>query len=56
MNIDMPVAHMQKIFGMKDSYIKKLERDFHVSVVDRNGHIVISGDEENVTRAAGVLR
>ena len=56
MNIDMPMEHMQKIFGMQDNYIKKLERDFHVSVVDRNGHVVISGEEGNVLRASGVLK
>ena len=56
MNIDIPIEHMQKIFGMQDSYIKKLERDFQVSVVDRNGQVVISGDEKQVIRAAGVLK
>ncbi len=56
MSIDMPIEHMQKIFGMQDNYIKKLERDFHVSVVDRNGRVVITGAESDVIRAAGVLR
>ena len=56
MNVDIPTEHMKKIFGMQDAYIKKLERDFHVSVVDRNGHVVVSGAEENVRRAASVLR
>ena len=56
MNVDIPTEHMQKIFGMQDVYIKKLERDFRVSVVDRNGHVVVSGREEDVRRAASVLR
>ena len=41
--IDMPTEHMQKIFGMHDAYLKKLERDFHVSIVDRNGKVAITG-------------
>ena len=53
--IDMPTEHMQKIFGMQDAYIKKLEQDFQVSVVDRNGSVVITGEEKNVNRAARVL-
>lgn len=53
--IDMPTEHMQKIFGMQDAYIKKLEQDFRVSVVDRNGSVVITGEEKNVNRAARVL-
>ncbi|MBR1771666.1 MAG: PhoH family protein [Lachnospiraceae bacterium] len=56
MNLDMPTEHMQKIFGLQDQYIKKLERDFAVTVVDRNGHIVVSGEEEHVKRAASVLQ
>ncbi len=56
MSIEMPAEHMRKIFGMQDAYLKKVERDFKVSVVDRNGHVVIAGDEENVRRAVSVLK
>lgn len=56
MKIDMPVEHMQKIFGMQDTYLKKLENDFQVTIVDRNGNVVITGEEDNVTRAGRVLR
>ncbi|MCM1112854.1 MAG: PhoH family protein [Muribaculum sp.] len=55
LNLDMPVEHMRQIFGMQDAYLKKVERDFEVAVVDRNGHVVITGEQENVRRAAGVL-
>lgn len=47
---------LKKIFGMQDAYVKKLERDFKVTIVDRNGSIIITGLEENVNRAASVLR
>lgn len=53
--IDMPTEHMQKIFGMQDAYVKKLEHDFQVSVVDRNGSVVIAGEEKNVNRVAKIL-
>lgn len=52
----MSSEHMQKIFGMQDAYVKKLERDFGVTVVDRNGGITVTGSEEMVRKAAGVLR
>lgn len=55
MKIDMPIEHMQKIFGMQDAYLKKLERDFKVTVVDRNGQVVVTGEAQNVGRAARVL-
>ena len=56
MQVEMPVEQMQQIFGMHDGYLKKLERDFHVMVVDRNGALVISGEQENVKRVFGIIK
>lgn len=53
--MDMTAANMQKIFGMQDAYIKKLESDFGVTVVDRNGYLMISGDEAGCMKAKRVL-
>lgn len=54
--LDMPTEHMQKIFGMHDAYVKKLERDFDVAVIDRNGSITITGREEMARKAENVLK
>ncbi len=56
MNVEIPTQHMQKIFGMQDAFLKKLERDFQVAVVDRNGHVAVSGREENVRQTVAVLK
>ncbi len=53
--ISLPAEHMQKIFGMQDAYVKKLERDFGVAIVDRNGEVTIYGEEGMVRKAASVL-
>lgn len=53
--MEIPGEHMQKIFGMQDAYLKKLERDFQVMVVDRNGSVVITGEERNVHRVKSIL-
>lgn len=53
--VDMPTEHMQKIFGMNDAYVKKLERDFHVTVVDRNGSVVITGEENAARKVNSIL-
>ena len=55
LQMEMPVEHMQKIFGAGDAYIKKIERDFHVVIVDRNGKVVITGEEHMANRACSVL-
>ena len=54
--LTMPIEHMQKIFGMNDSYVKKLERDFQVTIVDRNGSVIVTGKEENAKRACSILK
>ena len=33
-NMDMPTEYMQKIFGQNDRYLKKLEADFCVEIVE----------------------
>lgn len=53
--MEMTADDMQKVFGMQDNYIKKLEKDFDVTVIDRNGSLVISGGEDNVMKARRVL-
>ena len=53
--MSIPGEHMQKIFGMQDAYLKKLERDFRVTVVDRNGNVVITGEEKNVRKVMWLL-
>lgn len=53
--VTVPVSHMQNIFGQFDGHIKKLERQFKVSIVDRNGKIVISGEERAVKRSVKII-
>ncbi len=53
--LDMPAQHLQKIFGMQDVYLKKMERDFKVAIVNRNGQVVVTGEEETAKKAQRVL-
>lgn len=55
-SIDVPVEHMQNLFGKCDSYIRKIEDDLHVMIVDRDGSVKISGDREAVMKASSVMR
>ena len=54
--LDMSSEQMQNIFGMQDAYIKKMERDFGVTIVNRNGNVTVTGQEPMVNRAASVLK
>lgn len=53
--VQIPVDHMQQIFGAQDMYIKKLEKDFDVTVINRNGEVQILGEHTNATKAASIL-
>ncbi len=55
MQLEMSSQQMQNIFGMQDAYVKKIERDFNVEVVNRNGSVVVTGQETMVRKAASVL-
>lgn len=53
-HMDVPSNHILNVFGYNDLYVKKIERNFGVTVVNRDG-INISGDEVGVRRASAVL-
>lgn len=55
MQLEMSSEQMQNIFGMQDAYVKKIEKDFNVEIVDRNGSVVVTGQEAMVKKAASVL-
>ncbi|MBQ2936766.1 MAG: PhoH family protein [Lachnospiraceae bacterium] len=53
--IQIPAEQIQNVFGQYDTNIKKLERQFSVSIVDRDGSIRVSGKEEAVRRVVAIL-
>ena len=55
LQMEMPIEHMQKIFGAGDSYIKKIEKDFQVIITDRNGKVNITGEESHANKACRIL-
>ena len=50
------MEHMRNLFGEYDTYIKKLEKDFHVMIINRDGVVKISGRREDVEKAAKTVR
>ena len=55
LTIDVPAEHMANVFGQFDSYIKKIERAFHVTVVIRSGSMKLLGEEPNIKAASEVF-
>ncbi|MBQ6735059.1 MAG: PhoH family protein [Lachnospiraceae bacterium] len=52
----LPMGQLQDLFGHRDMYLKKIEKDFRVELFDRGGVLHVTGKEKDVQRAAGVIR
>ena len=53
--IDIPAEHEKNVCGQFDSYLKKIERTLHVSMVARDGEIKVIGPDHAVKRAKSVF-
>lgn len=51
----VPAKHILNVFGQFDEHIKKLERQFKVTIVDRNGKIMVSGREKAVNHVTAII-
>ena len=49
------MEQMQKIFGQHVLYIKNIERDLQVEIIDRNGTVKITGEKAHVDKARSIL-
>ncbi len=54
-SINCTIEQMQNIFGQHDSHIKKMEHDFEVEIIDRNGSIHIYGKEQKAEKVKSIL-
>lgn len=54
--IDIPIEHERNVLGQLDSWLKKIERSFHVTVIDRDGIIKIIGEEKDSQQAREVFQ
>lgn len=53
--IDIPVEHEKNVCGQFDSYLKKIERTLHVTMIERDGALKIIGPEQMVQKAKSVF-
>lgn len=53
--LDIPPEHIANVFGQFDSYMKKIEKAFHVTVVIRNDSVKLIGNNPDIVHAANVF-
>lgn len=53
--MEIDAENMRNIFGGGDQYVKKIEQELHVSVVNRDGYLYVIGEESNAKKAVALL-
>ncbi len=53
--MDFPVEHSSNVFGQFDSYLKKIEKTLHVTIIMREGELRIIGSDIAAGRARKVI-
>ena len=56
LTVDMPMDIQRELFGRYDGYIKKVEEQFQVTVIDRNGEVRVTGQKPEAEKAASLLK
>ena len=54
--LDIPVEHEQNIFGQLDKYLRKIEKTLGVTVILRDGSVLVKGNERALEQAEHVFR
>ena len=53
--IDIPAEHEKNVCGQFETYLKKIERTLHVTMIARDGEIKIIGPEQTIGQARSVF-
>lgn len=53
--IDIPMEHAKNVCGQFDSYLKKIEKTLHVTMIIRDGALKIIGPEQAIRQAKSVF-
>lgn len=53
--LQISVEHMQNLFGMYDNHVRKIEQDFNVKIVNRDGMLKVVGESQHVEQAKQVI-
>lgn len=53
--IDIPIEHERNVYGPYDTFLKKIERTLHVTMISRDGALKIIGPEGSIHKAKRIL-
>lgn len=55
LQMEIPAAMQQELFGAQDQYIKSIEKEYGVSIYNRDGSVKIKGEESRTRRVEDIL-
>lgn len=53
--MEIPADQQRNLFGMQDHYIKSIESEYQVTIINRGGTVKISGEETKVHRVKNII-
>ncbi len=53
--MNIPIQHERNVSGELDSYVKKIERAFRVTIIERDGILKIIGEDKDTEKARSVF-
>ena len=55
LNKDIIIEYEKAIFGAGDRFLKMIEKELNVDILERNGSLKLSGKEENIIKASDIF-
>lgn len=53
--VNIPAEHLRNVFGQFDNNIKKIEKNLHITIVERDGDMKIIGPDSTAKRAMSII-
>ena len=53
--MEIPAEEQRNLFGMQDHYIKSIESEYQVDIINRGGTVKIKGEESKVHRVENII-
>ena len=53
--MEIPAEEQRNLFGMQDHYIKSIESEYQVDIINRGGTVTIKGEESTVHRVEHII-
>ncbi len=53
--MEIPAEEQRNLFGMQDHYIKNIESEYQVDIINRGGTVKIKGEESKVHRVENII-